>query len=85
LSGSLSYLEGNFGDSDEIWQLCEEAFGNDAIWQVAFKNCKKEDIHSWAMNVFTHRWKLPDITFYTITEESTGYDDLISERENMES
>ena len=66
--------EGNFGDSDEIWQLCEDAYKDDALWQVAFKNCKKEDIHSWAMNAFPDRWTLPDITFYTITEESTGYD-----------
>ena len=66
--------EGNFGDSDEIWQLLEDAYESDAIWKVAFKNCKKADIHPWAMNVFPRRWTLPDMTFYTITEESTGYD-----------
>ena len=74
LASGFKLSEGNFGDSDEIWQLCEDAFGEDAIWQAAFKNCKKEDIHPWVMNVFPHRWSLPDITFYTITEESTGYD-----------
>jgi len=74
LASGFKLSEGNFGNSDEIWQLCEDAFKEDAIWQLVFKNCKKEDIHSWTMNVFTHRWALPDITFYAITEESTGYD-----------
>jgi hypothetical protein len=73
LASGFKLNEGNFGNSDEIWQLLEDAYKEDAIWQVTFKNCKKEDIHSWAMNVFPHRWTLPDITFYTITEESTGY------------
>ena len=74
LASGFKLIEGNFGNSDEIWQLCEDAFGEDAIWKAVFKNCKKEDIHPWAMNIFPHRWKLPDITFYAITEESTGYD-----------
>ena len=72
LASGFKLSEGNFGESDEIWQLFEDAYKEDAIWQVAFKNCRKEDIHSWAMNVFPHRWTLPDITIYTITEESTG-------------
>jgi len=73
LPSGFKLNEGNFGNSDEIWQLCEDAFGQeDAIWKVVFKNCKKEDIHIWAMNAFPHRWSLPDITFYTIAEESTG-------------
>ena len=62
------------GYSEEIWQVLEDAYEGDAIWQVAFKNCKKEDVHSWIMTAFLPRWKLPDITFYTITEELTGYD-----------
>ena len=74
LASGFKLSEGNFGNSDEIWQLVEDAYKDDAIWQVAFKNCRKEDIHSWAMNVFPRRWTLPDITIYTITEESTGYD-----------
>ena len=65
--------EGNFGDSDEVWQLFQDALEEDAIWQVVFKNCKTEDIHSWLMSVLAPRWKLPDITFYMITEESSGY------------
>jgi hypothetical protein len=65
--------EGN-GSSEEIWQLCEEAYKENALWKVGFKDCKKKDILPWLMNVFTRRWKMPDITFYTITEESTGYD-----------
>ena len=74
LAPGFKLSEGSFGNSEEIWQLSEDAYEGDAIWQVGFKNCKKEDIHPWVMNTFTHRWKLPDITFYTITEESTGYD-----------
>lgn len=74
LTSGFKLNEGSFGDSDEIWQLCEEAFKEDAIWKLVFRNCKREDIHTWAMNTFPHRWTLPDITFYTITEESTGYD-----------
>ena len=73
LASGFKLSEGNFGKSDEIWQLFENAYKEDAIWQVAFKNCRKEDIHSWAMKLFPHRWTLPDITMYTITEESTGY------------
>ena len=74
LASGFKLSEGNFADLEEIWQVLEDAYGGDEIWQVAFKNCKKEDVHSWIMNVFVPRWKLPDITFYTITEESTGYD-----------
>jgi hypothetical protein len=72
LASGFKLSEGSFGNSDEIWQLLEDAFKDDAIWQLIFKNCKKEDIHSWTMNGLSHRWTLPDITFYTITEESTG-------------
>jgi hypothetical protein len=74
LASGFKLGEGKTRNSDEIWQLCEEAYKEDAIWQVGFKDCKKEDIHPWIMNVFAHQWNLPDITFYTITEESTGYD-----------
>ena len=74
LAPGFKLSEGNFGNLEEIWYLWEEAFKNDAIWHVTFKNCKNEDIHSWVMNAFQQRWTLPDITFYTITEESTGYD-----------
>ena len=74
LASGFKLCEGNFANSDEIWQLLEDALEKDAIWHTVFKNCKKEDIHSWVMNVLAHRWMLSDITFYTITEESTGYD-----------
>ena len=73
LASGFKLTEGKFGKSDEVWQMFEDAYNDDAIWQVAFKNCRKEDIHSWTMNA-SERWTLPDITFYTITEESTGYD-----------
>ena len=73
--------EGKKADSDEIWQLCEDAYEEDAIWQVVFKACKKEDILPWVMSVFAHRWDLPDITFYKIVEESTGYHSLGSKME----
>ena len=75
LASGFKLTEGKFGKPDEVWQLFEDAYNDDAIWQVAFKNCRKEDIHSWTMNA-SERWTLPDITFsgYTITEESTGYD-----------
>ena len=73
LASGFKLNEGNFGHSDEIWRLCEDAYEKDAVWHAAFKNCTKDDIHSWVMNVLAHRWGLPDITFYTITEESTGY------------
>ena len=65
--------EGTKADSDEIWQLCEDAFAEDPVWQAVFKDCKKEDIHSWTMMVFPYRWNLPDITFYKIVEESSGH------------
>ena len=74
LASGFKLGEGNFGNSDEIWQLCEDAYLEDAVWKVAFKDCKKEDIHPWLMKAFTRRWTLPDITFHTIIEESTGYD-----------
>jgi hypothetical protein len=74
LASGFKLIEGNDGNLDEIVQVMVDAFKEDGIWKAAFKNCKKEDIHSWAMNVFPRRWKLPDITLYTITEESTGYD-----------
>lgn len=74
LASGFKLGEGNFADSEEIWQVFEDALEKDTFWHAIFKNCKKEDIHSWVMNVLTHRWKMPDITFYTITEESTGYD-----------
>ena len=67
--------EGTLTDSDEMWRLCQEAYEEDEIWQAAFRGCEKEDVHSWVMKTFTHRWNLPDITFYKITEESTGYYD----------
>ena len=70
LPPGFKLTEGNFGDSSEIWHLCKDAYKEVA---VAFKNYK-EDVHPWAMNVFPRRWTLPDITFYTITEESVGYD-----------
>jgi hypothetical protein len=71
LASGFKLNEENFGV--EIWQSCEDTYKEDAtrIRQVGFKNCK-EDIQPWVMNVFIHRWKLPDITFYTIFEESTG-------------
>jgi hypothetical protein len=74
--------EGDISDSDEIWQLCEDAFGDDEIWQVVFKGCKKEDIHLWVMSVLSPRWNLPDITLYKIVEESTGYVSSDSKRES---
>ena len=74
LASGFKLNEGNFGNSDEIWKLFADALKEDAIWHSAFKNCKKKDIHSWVMSFFPHRWTLSDITFYTITEESTGYD-----------
>jgi hypothetical protein len=64
--------EAELSDSEEIWRMCQDAFVEDELWQTVFKNCKKEDIHPWVMNVFPHRWNLPDITFYKITEEATG-------------
>lgn len=73
LQPGFKLIEGAFADSDEIWLLCEEAFAEDEIWQAVFSGCKKEDIHPWVMMIFTHRWGLPDITFYKIVEESTGY------------
>jgi len=74
LAPGFTLSEGSLADSnsDEIWRLLEDAYENDEVWQVAFKECKKEDIHPWVMNTFTPRWNLPDITFYKITEESTG-------------
>ena len=66
--------EGTGTDSDEIWQLCEEAFGEDEFWKFVCLDCKKEDMHPWIMNFFSPRWNLPDVTIYKITEESTGYD-----------
>ena len=74
LASGFKLVEGNLGNSDEILQVMVNAFEEDAIWEAIFKNCKKEDVHSWAMNVFPQRWKLPDVTLYMITEESTGYD-----------
>ena len=74
LASGFKLSEGNFGNSDEIWQLFEDAFKEDVVWELVFKNCKKEDIHSWAMNRYRDRWSLPDMTFYVIIEESTGYD-----------
>ena len=74
LASGFKLSEGNFADSHEIWQLLQDAYEEDALWQVGFENCKKEDIQSWIFNALTPRWKLPDITFYTVTEESTGYD-----------
>ncbi len=59
-------------DMDEMWALCEEAYASDAIWKVVFKDCPKEQIHPWIMSIFPHRWSLPDITFYKITELATG-------------
>lgn len=74
LAPGFKLSEGTLSDSDEMWQLCEDAFEEDDIWQAVFKGCKKEVIHPWVMSIFPHRWNLPDITFYKITEESTGYD-----------
>ena len=76
LAPGFKLSEGTLADSDEIWRVCEDAFEKDDIWQAAVKGCKKEDIHPWVMSIFTPRWNLPDITFYKITEESTGYDQL---------
>jgi hypothetical protein len=45
--------EGTLANLDEIWQLCEEAFGEDEIWKIVFMGCK-EDVHPWVMNVFSH-------------------------------
>jgi hypothetical protein len=77
LPPGFTLSEAPLSDSDEIWQLCEDAFVEDEIWQAVFSKCNKKDIHPWVMNVFTHRWNLPDITFYKITEESTGYDQFL--------
>ena len=83
LASGFNLSEGNFGNSDEMCQLLEEAYKEDAIWQLAFKNCKKEDIHSWTMKVFSDRWTFPDIRIYVITEESTGYDRFHEENEKL--
>jgi hypothetical protein len=74
LASGFKLIEGNLENSGEIVQVMVNAFTEDAIWQAIFKDCKKEDIHSWAMKIFPRRWKLPDVTLYTIIEESTGYD-----------
>lgn len=76
LQPGFKLSEGDFSGSDEIWRLCEEAFAEDEICQAVFGGCKKEDIHHWVVNIFTQRWKLPDITFYKIVDESTGYGTL---------
>ena len=68
LASGFELNEGSFGNLDEIMQVLIKAHKEDAIWKATFKNCKdSEDIHSWAMNIFPHRWKLPDTTIYTIT------------------
>lgn len=71
LASGFELNEGSFENLDEIMQVLIKAHKEDAIWKATFKNCKdSEDIHSWAMNIFPHRWKLPETTIYTITEES---------------
>lgn len=74
LAPGFKLSEGTLADSDEIWQLFEDASEADGMWPAIFGGCKKEDIHPWFMRIFIHRWNFPDITVYKITEESTGYD-----------
>lgn len=74
LPSKFKLTKGNFENSEEKWQVFEDAFKDDEIWKIAFKNCKKEDIHTLNVFKFPRRWTLPNIKLYTITEESTGYD-----------
>jgi hypothetical protein len=73
LAPGFKLSERTAADWDELWRVMEAAYEEDEIWHVAFKACKKEDVHSWVMTAFIHRGSLPDTTFYKITEESTGY------------
>ncbi|RFU29234.1 hypothetical protein B7463_g7081, partial [Scytalidium lignicola] len=72
LDPRFKFMEADLSDMDEIWTVAEEAFETDAIWELPFKNCKKEDIPPWIMSNFAPRWSLPDITIYKIIEIASG-------------
>ncbi|KAG9238082.1 hypothetical protein BJ875DRAFT_451903 [Amylocarpus encephaloides] len=65
-------VEASEADMDEIMRVCQLAFGSDEIWQLAFKACDTEDIHSWLMEHLVPRWNMPDIITYKCQEVSSG-------------